>query len=141
MDDHAYFVLDGLGDCGSDIVIIARTDALAVEGYDAALERLVAARECGADMGFLEAIETEEQIKNAVKVLAPMPLMLAIYPGAAGKSVLHTIRRAYKYLMETGKDDAAAQGLDPRGFFDGMGLQREMEIDRLAGGVSFRDGA
>lgn len=74
---------------GSDIVIIARTDAMAVEGYDAALERvsrrrlgtrhklipqLVAARECGADMAFLEAIETEEQIKNAVKVLAPMPV-------------------------------------------------------------------
>jgi hypothetical protein len=43
--------------------------------------------------------------------------------------------------METGKDDAAAQGLDPKGFFDVMGLQREMEIDRLAGGVSFANGA
>ncbi|KAJ5188925.1 Pyruvate/Phosphoenolpyruvate kinase [Penicillium cf. griseofulvum] len=149
---------------GSDILIIARTDSLAVEGYQAALDRLLAAQECGADMGFLEAIETEEQIKNAVKVLAPMPLMvnlvsngktpwfspemlgewgvkLAIYPGAAGKSVLHTIRRAYKYLMETGQDDAEAQGLDPKGFFDVMGLQREMEIDRLAGGVSFTHGA
>ncbi|KAL2851353.1 Pyruvate/Phosphoenolpyruvate kinase-like domain-containing protein [Aspergillus pseudodeflectus] len=61
---------------GSDIVIIARTDALAVEEYEAALETLVAARECGADMGFLEAIETEEQIKNAVQLLAPMPLMV-----------------------------------------------------------------
>jgi 2-methylisocitrate lyase-like PEP mutase family enzyme len=38
------------------------------------LLQLVAARECGADMGFLEAIETEEQIKNAVKVLSPMPV-------------------------------------------------------------------
>jgi 2-methylisocitrate lyase-like PEP mutase family enzyme len=38
------------------------------------LFQLVAARECGADMGFLEAIETEEQIKKAVKVLAPMPV-------------------------------------------------------------------
>ena len=66
---------------------------------------------------------------------------LAIYPGAAGKSVLHTIRRAYKYLKETGKDDAEAMGLDPRGFFDVMGLQREMEIDRLAGGVAFSQGA
>ncbi|KAI1339092.1 Pyruvate/Phosphoenolpyruvate kinase-like domain-containing protein [Xylariaceae sp. FL0016] len=149
---------------GSDIVIIARTDAMAIEGYDAALQRLVAARECGADMGFLEAIATEEQIKNAVKVLAPMPLMvnfvsngktpwfspetlgewgvkLAIYPGAASKSVLHTIRRAYKYLKETGKDDAEAMGLDPRGFFDVMGLQDEMEIDRLAGGSAFTNGA
>ncbi|KAJ5843418.1 Pyruvate/Phosphoenolpyruvate kinase [Penicillium rubens] len=149
---------------GSEILIIARTDSLAVEGYQAALGRLLAARECGADMGFLEAIETEEQIKNAVRVLSPMPLMvnlvsngktpwfspeelgewgvkLAIYPGAAGKSVLHTIRRAYKYLMETGKDDAEAQGLEPKGFFDVMGLQREMEIDKLAGGESFANGA
>lgn len=38
------------------------------------LWQLLAARECGADMGFLEAIETEEQIKNAVKVLSPMPV-------------------------------------------------------------------
>ncbi|KAI4596837.1 hypothetical protein KJ359_005181 [Pestalotiopsis sp. 9143b] len=58
----------------SDIVIIARTDALAVEGFDSALQRLLAARECGADMAFLEAIETEEQIKNAAEALAPMPL-------------------------------------------------------------------
>ncbi|KAB8235268.1 uncharacterized protein BDW43DRAFT_309634 [Aspergillus alliaceus] len=160
---------------GSDIVIIASTVSLAVDGYDAALERicpllaacvcdqsnnilqLLAARECGADMGFLEAIETEEQIKNAVKVLAPMPLMvnlvsngktawfsleqlgewgvkLAIYPGVAGKSVLHTIRRAYKYLMETGKDDAATQGLDPKGFFDVMGLQRRWRLIACQGG-------
>ncbi|KAK7951626.1 uncharacterized protein PG986_007354 [Apiospora aurea] len=158
---------------GSDIVIIARTDAMAVEGYDAALERLVAARECGADMGFLEAIETEEQIKKAVKVLAPMPKLtdwlcdklminfvsrgktpwfpvetlgawgvkLAIYPGQAAKSVLHTIREAYQCLRETGKDHAESKGLDPRGFFDIMGLEREMEIDRLAGGADFSHGA
>ncbi|KAK7964954.1 hypothetical protein PG996_000684 [Apiospora saccharicola] len=149
---------------GSDIVIIARTDAMAIEGYDAALERLVAARECGADMGFLEAIETEEQIENAVKVLAPMPLMinfvsrgkmpwfpveslgewgvkLAIYPGQAAKSVLHTIREAYQFLRETGGDHAEAKGLDPRGFFDIMGLEGEMEIDRRAGGADFANGA
>ncbi|KAE8388072.1 Pyruvate/Phosphoenolpyruvate kinase-like domain-containing protein [Aspergillus alliaceus] len=142
-----------------------------VDGYDAALERicpllaacLLAARECGADMGFLEAIEKEEQIKNAVKVLAPMPLMvnlvsngktawfsleqlgewgvkLAVYPGAAGKSVLHTIRRAYKYLMETGKDDAATQGLDPKGFFDVMGLQRRWRLIACQGGCHLRIG-
>jgi hypothetical protein len=34
--------------------------------------------------------------------------------------------------METGKDNAAAQGLDLKGFFNIMGLQREMEIDQLA---------
>lgn len=37
-------------------------------------------------MGFLEAIETEEQIKNAVKVLSPMP----VSPSVAQYSTLST---------------------------------------------------
>lgn len=59
---------------------------------------------------------------------------IAIYPGAAEFLTLHTIHHAYKYRMEVGKDDAAAQGLDSKGFFDVMGLQRGMEIDHLARG-------
>lgn len=62
---------------------------------------------------------------------------LAIYPGAASKSVVHTIRRAYKYLLEEGKDDAEKMGLDPRGFFTVMGLQEEVELDKAAGGLAF----
>ncbi|KAH8655901.1 Pyruvate/Phosphoenolpyruvate kinase-like domain-containing protein [Xylariales sp. PMI_506] len=111
---------------GSEIVIIARTDALAVEGYDAALARLMVNL---VSLGKTPWFPPETLGKWGVK--------LAIYPGAAGKSVIHTIRRAYKYLLETGKDDAEAQGLDLKGFFDVMGLQREIEIDRLAGGMAF----
>jgi methylisocitrate lyase len=54
-----------------DFVIMARTDALAVEGIDAAIERAVACVEAGADMIFPEAV-TElaqyEQFVAAVKV-------------------------------------------------------------------------
>jgi methylisocitrate lyase len=54
-----------------DFVIMARTDALAVEGIDAAIERAVACVEAGADMIFPEAV-TElaqyEQFVTAVKV-------------------------------------------------------------------------
>ncbi|KAF7539204.1 hypothetical protein G7054_g2353 [Neopestalotiopsis clavispora] len=139
----------------SDIVIIARTDALAVEGFESALNRLLAAKECGADMAFLEAIETEEQIKYAVQVLSPMPLMvncvsLGKTPWFPPKklaelgvkaSTMHYQGKSYKLLLDKGEDDAAAMGLEPRGFFDVMGLQREMEIDRLAGGNAFERGA
>ncbi|KAK6215906.1 hypothetical protein LQW54_004086 [Pestalotiopsis sp. IQ-011] len=144
----------------SDIVFIARTDALAVEGFESALQRLLAARECGADMAFLEAIETEEQIKNAAEALAPMPLTincvslgktpwfppkklaelgvkLTIYPSAAGRPVTHAVRRSYKLIKDKGEDDAAKLGLDPRGFFNLMGMEKEMEIYRLAGGHAF----
>jgi methylisocitrate lyase len=52
-------------------VIMARTDAIAVEGLDAAIERALACIEAGADMIFPEAIYTLDQyraFKSAVKV-------------------------------------------------------------------------
>jgi methylisocitrate lyase len=55
----------------SDFVIMARTDAIAVEGIDSAIERAIACVEAGADMIFPEAIYTLEQyrqFKDAVKV-------------------------------------------------------------------------
>ena len=54
-----------------EFVIMARTDALAIEGIDSAIERMVAYVEAGADMIFPEAVQTLEQykkIKDAVKV-------------------------------------------------------------------------
>lgn len=53
-----------------DFVIIARTDALAVEGFDRALERAQAYEAAGADMIFLEAPRTLEQIARIPKTLA-----------------------------------------------------------------------
>jgi len=55
----------------SDFVIMARTDALAVEGLDAAIDRARACVEAGADMIFPEAITDLSQYKKfaqAVKV-------------------------------------------------------------------------
>ena len=54
-----------------NFVIMARTDALAVEGFDAALERAIACVEAGADMIFPEAItelKMYQQFAAAVKV-------------------------------------------------------------------------
>ncbi len=55
----------------NDLVIMARTDAIAVEGIESAIERAVACVEAGADMIFPEAIYTlaqYRQFKEAVKV-------------------------------------------------------------------------
>jgi methylisocitrate lyase len=54
-----------------DFVIMARTDALAVEGLNAAIDRACAYVEAGADMIFPEAItqlEMYKQVREAVKV-------------------------------------------------------------------------
>jgi 2-methylisocitrate lyase-like PEP mutase family enzyme len=60
----------------SDIVLIARTDALASLGYDEALARLRAAHEAGADVLFLEGITSKAMCAAIVKDLAPLPVLV-----------------------------------------------------------------
>ncbi len=66
---------------GSDIVIIARTDALHSLGFDAAVSRLGKAVELGADVAFLEAIESTEQAKKVCQIFAKSntPVMYGMY--------------------------------------------------------------
>ena len=69
MVDRVKAAVDARTDPG--FVVMARTDAIAVEGIDAAIERAVACVEAGADMVFPEAIYTLEQyrqFKQAVQV-------------------------------------------------------------------------
>lgn len=47
-----------------DLVIMARTDALAVHGFDDAIRRGKAYAEAGADMIFVEAVTSEEQMRT-----------------------------------------------------------------------------
>jgi 2-methylisocitrate lyase-like PEP mutase family enzyme len=58
-----------------DLVIIARTDARAVEGLDAALERGRAYREAGADVLFVEAPENEQEIEAIAAAFPDTPLV------------------------------------------------------------------
>jgi len=51
-----------------DFLIIARSDALAVEGWDAVIERGLAYEEAGADVIFVEAPETLEQMGKIPKI-------------------------------------------------------------------------
>ncbi|WP_417599591.1 isocitrate lyase/PEP mutase family protein [Pararhodobacter oceanensis] len=49
-----------------DFVILARTDAIAIEGIDAAIERAQAYARAGADLIFADAVHSEEQIQKIV---------------------------------------------------------------------------
>ena len=59
----------------SDFVIIARTDARAVEGMDSAIERARRYRDAGADVLFVEAAEREDEITAVARHLADVPLL------------------------------------------------------------------
>jgi 2,3-dimethylmalate lyase len=60
-------------------VIIARTDALAVNGWDDVARRCHAYRAAGADLLFVDGIRTVEDLKNYIALLGDLPLL---YNGA-----------------------------------------------------------
>ncbi|GAA4559233.1 isocitrate lyase/PEP mutase family protein [Pseudonocardia xishanensis] len=57
-------------DARRDLLVIARTDAVAVEGLDAAVERAKAFADAGADLLFVEAPTSEEDIEEVASRLA-----------------------------------------------------------------------
>jgi len=74
---------------GSDFFIIARTDALSVEGEQAAYERAFAYSQAGADAIFLEAATTLDQYK-ACKSATGIPILANITE--FGKTPLYTLQ-------------------------------------------------
>ena len=111
-------------------LILARTDALAVEGQEAALDRAEAYLECGVDALFIEALRTPAQMDAAcarfagrVPLLANMveggqtPVQSAaelgargfrivIFPGGTARAVAHTLQGYYASLAVSGSTAA-----------------------------------
>lgn len=65
----------------SDLVIIARTDALQGMGFDEAVSRLKTAVEAGADVVFLEGVKDREEMKKFTETMAPTPCLVNLVPG------------------------------------------------------------
>jgi 2-methylisocitrate lyase-like PEP mutase family enzyme len=81
-------VRDALHD--ADFVVIARTDAIAVEGFAAALDRAAAYLEAGADVSFVDAPTTEAEIAEIAKRL-PGWKLINMFEG--GKTPLLPVSR------------------------------------------------
>ncbi|KAJ5693138.1 Carboxyvinyl-carboxyphosphonate phosphorylmutase [Penicillium macrosclerotiorum] len=147
---------------GSDIVVIARTDALQAHGYDESLARLRAARDAGADVGFLEGISSREMAAQATADLKPWPLLLnmvehgstpslsaaearelgfrmIIYPFATIGPALTAMREGLEKLRRTGLPGLDPE-LTPQMLFRVCGLDESMQVDAEAGGEAFDGG-
>jgi 2-methylisocitrate lyase-like PEP mutase family enzyme len=72
-------VRDALHD--PDFIVIGRTDAIAVEGYEAAIDRAMAYVEAGADMIFVEAPTSEEQIADIARRVPGLKLINMFHGG------------------------------------------------------------
>lgn len=119
-----------------DIVIVARTDAKGVEGFDAAVERAKAYMKAGADAIFPEALQTEEEFKRFAKeVDAPLlanmtefgqtPYFTAqqfeewgykmvIYPVTSLRIAAKAIENVYSLIKETGSQKDALEQMQTR---------------------------
>ncbi|CAI7612608.1 unnamed protein product [Penicillium bialowiezense] len=146
----------------SDIVLIARTDALQQHGYDECIRRLKAAREIGADVGLLEGFTSKEQARQAVQDLAPWPLLLNMVENGASPLIttkeaeemgfrimifsFATITPAYQGIrttlqrLKTEGVVGTPEGLGPKTIFDVCGLMEAMKVDTESGGDGFVDG-
>ena len=110
----------------NDTVIIARTDAIGVEGYDLAMERAAGFIESGADILFIEAFQNVKQFAGAVEQfgdkipllvnmveggktpmlpaaeLETMGFSVVIFPGGLVRAIAHTAEKYFASLNEMG---------------------------------------
>ncbi len=128
-----------------DLVLIARTDAIAAEGFDAAIRRGNTYREEGADVIFVEAPTTIEQLEKIPKLIrgpvmvniAPktpvlhykkyeeMGYSLAIYPPIALTAAYAGIKEKLMGLKKDGITQAGAHGGVPfEELLDFLGLKK-----------------
>ncbi len=106
-----------------DFMIIARTDAIAVEGIDSAVARLKEYVNVGADMVFADAVETEDQIKQIVdNVDAP----LSVNMGFAIRSRPTTPLIPFKRLEEIGVKRVSLARMLPAAAI--MGMKKSLEV-------------
>lgn len=147
---------------GSDIVIIARTDALQSLGYDEAIVRLKLAQKAGADVAFLEGITSKQEARQVVKDLAPWPVLLnmvehgatpsisvneaqemgfriVIFPFAGIAPAYKAMKEVYTRLKTKGITGAEAD-MTPKQLFEVSGLKEDLEIDANAGGTAYAGG-
>jgi carboxyvinyl-carboxyphosphonate phosphorylmutase len=85
--------IDAKNEEDPDFIIVARTDAIAVEGIDRAIDRARAYEDAGADIIFIEGFESMEQMRKALKEIR-VPTILNIIEG--GRTPLLSAEEAEK---------------------------------------------
>ena len=81
-----------------DLVIIARTDAIAVEGFESAIERAEAYAAAGADVLFVEAPQNEQQIEEIGRRI-PQPKLINMFLGGKTPVVPLARLKAWGYRL------------------------------------------
>ena len=135
-----------------DFTIIVRTDAIAVTGWDDAMRRCDEYVKAGADVLFVEALRTPEQIEQAGRELS-VPLLynyvetgkspllpaselerygfkIVIYPASGILSAMHAVRETLATLKRQGTTSHLLENMDSlQNCFEAVGLTEMLEED------------
>jgi methylisocitrate lyase len=139
----------------SSFVIMARTDALAVEGMQSAIDRAHACVEAGADMIFPEAMTTLEQYSQFTKAihvpvlanitefgatplyntgqLSGVGIKLVLYPLSAFRAMSKAALNVYQHILADGTQQNVVPEMQTRmELYDQLGYHvYEQQLDRL----------
>ena len=142
-----------------DFVIIARTDARAVEGLSRAIDRASLYREAGADVLFIEALVTEDEAAEAAAAFPDVPLLfnwaeggktppisltrlrelgyrVVIFPISTLLAATAGMRGILQEIARDGTPAAVLQDLPSFGdFVDFIGLSEVREVEQRFGAV------
>ena len=138
-----------------ETLIVARTDAIAVDGFDAALDRAQAYGEAGADVLFVEAPQSLDQMKTIVDRLGTVAPLLAnmveggktppmsaaeldrigfrlvIFPGGLVRAQAHTAQAYFDSLLAHGSNQPFGDRMvDLAGINDIIGTAELLELGR-----------
>ncbi|HEY4367384.1 MAG TPA: methylisocitrate lyase [Steroidobacteraceae bacterium] len=155
MSDRIKAAVDGRND--DSFVIMARTDAHAVEGQTAAIERAAQYVEAGADMIFAEALATLDEYRQFTSVvgvpvlanitefgktplfsvaeLATAGIGLVLYPLSAFRAMSNAAIAVYETIRRDGSQKAAVDRMQTRAeLYDVLGYHEyEKKLDELFG--------
>jgi carboxyvinyl-carboxyphosphonate phosphorylmutase len=140
-----------------DFIIIARTDARAINGLDDAIARARLYREAGADVIFVEAPTSREEIERVVReVEAPLlsnqvpggrtPALTAseleelgykivIFPAVGFMAATMAIEKALAQLKKTGTDWHDGPVLSPLEIFQRVGIDAWLDVEHKYSGT------
>ena len=135
-----------------DFTIIVRTDALAVTGWDDSMRRCEEYIKAGADVLFVEALRTPEEVERAGRELS-VPLLynyvetgkspllpaqelermgfkIVIYPASGLLSAMHAVRETLAILKQQGTTAHLLEGMDSlQDCFEAVGLSEMLADD------------
>ena len=145
-----------------DMLVIARTDAKAVEGIDSAIERAKLYKDAGADIIFPEALETEEEFKffaesvngdmlanmtefgktpyYPAEKFADMGYKIIIFPVSGLRTALNAISTLFDEIMETGSQVKFVEDmLTRKDLYNLINYDSYVKMDKSLGGDDLID--